>query len=199
MTSAHPTHMRCRHPNLGRLAVPRDYARMAETHAAGVVWAADNGAFGGLDERAWRRMLGALAGVAGCIFAAVPDEVGDADTTARMWQLYAPEVIDAGLPPAWVAQDGAGAGDIPGDARAVFIGGSTTYKLGNDARAVIAEAKRHGLWVHVGRVNTFGRLRYCQAVGADSVDGSKWPMFRDTYLPRCLDFLRGGEQMALTG
>lgn len=197
MTSAHATHMRYRHPNLGRLAVPRCFRRMNETHGAGVPWAADNGAFGGLDESAWLRMLDGLQGVPGCLFAAVPDEVGSAEATAELWRRWLPVVRDRGLPPAWVAQDGAGPLDIPAEAEAVFIGGTTEFKLGHDAREIVAAARRRGLWIHVGRVNTMRRLRYCQSIGVDSVDGSKWPRFKDHYLAGALAFLAGGEQMAL--
>lgn len=197
MGSAHPTHMAWRHPYLGRLIVPKDCARVDETAQAGIRWAADNAAFSRFDQAAWRRMLAQITGVSGCLFVVVPDVVGDAAATAVMYARYAPEVRAAGLPAAWVAQDGAGVNDIPADAAAVFIGGTDAFKLGPDARDVVKEAKRRGLWVHVGRVNTMRRLRYCQALGADSVDGSKWSRFRDTYLGRGLDFLAGGTQLAL--
>lgn len=197
MTSAHPTHIKYRHPNLGRLAVPRDCARMDETHAAGIPWAADNGAFAGLDETAWLRMLESLRNVRGCIFATVPDEPGDAERTAALWIQWFRTVKDCGLPPAWVAQDGASPNDIPSEARAVFIGGSTEFKLSDNAKRIVAEAKVRGLWTHVGRVNTVRRLRYCQSIGADSVDGSKWPRWKDHYLAGALDFLAGGDQLGL--
>ena len=144
-------------------------------------------------------MLDRIEGVPGCLFAAVPDVVGDADATAEMWTEWSPEVIDRGLPAAWVAQDGATDHDIPEEAAAVFIGGTTNFKLGQGARDIVREASGRGMWVHVGRVNTYRRLRYCQSIGADSVDGSKWPMFKDQCLAGALVFLAGGEQMSLMG
>lgn len=197
MASAHPTHMRCRHPYLGRLVVPGDHYRVSDTSAAGVRWAADNGAFNGFEERPWRQMLNAVAGVDGCLFAVAPDVVGDSEATAEMWHQFSGDISDAGLPAAWVAQDGASEKSIPHDAAAVFIGGSDAFKLGDDARAIAFAAKQRGLWVHVGRVNTVRRLRYCQAIGADSVDGSKWNRFRDQELHVALKMVSSGRQLAL--
>lgn len=197
MGSAHPTQLRWRHPNLGRLVVPKDCSRVEDTAAAGIAWAADNAAFSGFEEGPWARMLDKIAGVPGCLFAVAPDVVGDAHSTAEMFSRYAPMIRDAALPVAWVAQDGATPADIPTEAAAVFIGGSDSYKLGAEARRVVQDAKRRGIWVHVGRVNTYRRLRYCQSIGADSVDGTKWSRWRDASLPGCLELLSGGEQLAL--
>jgi hypothetical protein len=34
----------------------------------------------------------------------------------------------------------------------------------------------------MGRVNSLRRVRYAKAIGCDSIDGSKFSWFRDTYL-----------------
>lgn len=198
MTASHPTAIKCQHPYLGRLAVPRDCARIDETQAAGIPWAADNGAFSGFDSAAWLRMLDRLSGVPECIFVTVPDVVGDADQTRELWHEWVGECETRSLPAAWVAQDGAGPDDIPDGCAAVFIGGTTRYKLGTQAAAVVREARRRGLWVHMGRVNTLRRLRYAASIGCDSVDGTKWSLWRDQYLPTALAFLAGGEQLRIT-
>ena len=39
------------------------------------------------------------------------------------------------------------------------------------------------------RVNTRRRLRYAESIGVDSVDGTKWAKWRDTYLDEGLRFL----------
>lgn len=54
----------------------------------------------------------------------------------------------------------------------LFIGGSTEWKLGPGARALVAEAKRRGKWVHMGRVNSGRRWSYAEHIGCDSVDGT---------------------------
>ena len=41
----------------------------------------------------------------------------------------------------------------------------------------------------MGRVNTLRRLRYAESIGVDSVDGTKWARWRDTYLDEGLRFL----------
>ena len=40
------------------------------------------------------------------------------------------------------------------------IGGTTSWKLGPAAAGLAAQARRRGLWVHLGRVNSLKRLRY---------------------------------------
>jgi hypothetical protein len=72
---------------------------------------------------------------------------------------------------------------------AVFIGGDTAWKLGPGGppdrahRQGARQARPHG------RVNTQRRLRYAESVGVDSVDGTKWAKWRDTYLSGGLRFL----------
>jgi hypothetical protein len=66
------------------------------------------------------------------------------------------------------------------------------YKLGVDVALIVAEARRRGLWVHVGRVNTVRRLRHAEALGANSVDGSGWARFRDAMLPRYARWIEAG-------
>ena len=61
---------------------------------------------------------------------------------------WAPVLDELRLPVALVAQDGLEELEIPWEQiNAVFIGGSTAWKLGADAAAIAAEAKRRGLKV----------------------------------------------------
>jgi hypothetical protein len=55
---------------------------------------------------------------------------------------------------------------------AVFIGGSTDWKLGPFAAQCIKAARAMDYWVHVGRVNTPGRFEYFERLGANSIDGT---------------------------
>jgi len=68
---------------------------------------------------------------------------------------------------------------------ALFIGGSTEYKLGPETAEFIRWAKRLGLWVHVGRVNSLKRFRQFQLLGADSCDGT-FPCYAPTTAARRL-------------
>lgn len=198
LTQAVPQMREHAHPNLGRLVTPRHYSSLLATIADGAPWAVDNDGFGGVDYAAYDRMLSAIhrahvTNAGGdaraecwsnrCLFVTVPDVVADARATAHQWVRWAPAVRRRGLPVAFVAQDGCERGLIPPvyEFDALFIGGSTEWKLGPAAAALIRAAKRAGKWVHVGRVNSYERMRYCAAVGADSVDGTKWVRWRDRY------------------
>jgi hypothetical protein len=155
-------------------------------------WAADNDCFQGLDERAYRRMLDRLEGIAGCLFVTVPDVVGDAATTLAQFDAWRPELQRRGFPLGLVAQDGMTIADLEArldDVAALFIGGSTEWKEGPEAAELAVAAKRAGKWVHWGRVNTRRRFDLIVATGAaDSFDGSKWARFRKTYLPGGLEW-----------
>lgn len=79
----------------------------------------------------------------------------------------------------------------------LFIGGSTEYKLGSHAEALVREAKNRGLWVHMGRVNSQSRFAYARAIGCDSVDGSSFSRWRDRWLPEALKWHRAHLQLRL--
>jgi hypothetical protein len=78
---------------------------------------------------------------------------------------------------------------LPAGAQALFIGGSTEWKLGAEARALAALAKNRGLWVHMGRVNSLRRLRYAADIGCDSVDGTYLAFGPDQNLPTQLTWI----------
>jgi hypothetical protein len=200
ITHGHPTIVRFDDPHLGRLVQPRHYSSIEETARSGTPWAADNDAYnGGFDEDAYRQMLERLHGLPGCVFVAAPDVVGDAEVTYRLWEEWGWALARYELPPAYVLQDGLEDWPVPWGqgVRAVFIGGTTEFKLGEVAREVAAEAKRRGLWVHMGRVNSLRRIRYANAIGCDSVDGSKYARWTDTRLPLGLAAIKAGPQLFL--
>lgn len=106
-----------------------------------------------------------------CRFVAVPDVVGDARRTLELFSYFHDDL--RGWPKAFVAQDGIEQHPIPWrDITAVFIGGTTDWKMSERAVAVIRAAQWLGKWVHVGRVNTPGRFEYFEKLGVDSLDGS---------------------------
>lgn len=188
-----------RRDNLGVLSSPRRYY----TDIKGWPWAADNDAFSKWDAGRYLDMLEALADLSGCIFITAPDVVGDAiETTARFWE-WQPLLRNTGQPIAYVTQDGLAdefAELVPwGEIDALFIGGSSEWKMGEANRELVQEAKRRGLWVHMGRVNGHQRIRYAKAIGCDSFDGTSLSWFKDTYLR---EFLRhagdGSRQEMLT-
>jgi hypothetical protein len=73
---------------------------------------------------------------------------------------------------ALVAQDGQEDLPIPwNQIDAIFIGGSTKWKLSNHAEQIRKAAKILGKWVHIGRVNTPDRFEWAEGL-ADSIDGT---------------------------
>lgn len=173
---------------VGRLVSPRSGNKIRP----GERWAADNDAFLAWDETRFRKMLDRFRGVAGCLFVAAPDVVADASATMGRFGEWRAEIAAKGYPVALVGQDGAERLDLPwSDLDALFVGGSTGWKLSSHAADLVAEAKARGKWVHVGRVNTRKRLRITFDLGADSCDGTGWSRFPDHYMRRHLPFVAG--------
>ena len=105
-----------------------------------------------------------------CIAAVCPDVVGDAAATLARFTQYAPTIREYGYPVAFVTQDGLQMADVPwGEFAVLFVGGSTEHKL-EQSYPFIWEAKRRGVWVHVGRVNSAKRIGAFWM--ADSCDGT---------------------------
>jgi hypothetical protein len=167
----------------------------------GVEWCADNGCFGkgypGDDK--WLAWLASYTPeqIGRCRFATAPDVVGDAEATLTRSLPFLPKIRALGYPAAFVAQDGIENTEVPWDEfDALFIGGSTEWKLGPSVPPLVAEAKRRGKWVHMGRVNSARRMNYARlmngdpALGCDSADGTFLTFGPDVNLPKVLSWLR---------
>lgn len=180
---------RSRRPELGYLVTPAsDPNGLQIRHYE--YYGADNGNYAlkgkPFDAERWLAWLDRLDPTR-CLFVALPDvlhwhvdpktgkevPVGDAKATLKLSAKYVDTVKAKGFPVALVAQDGLTSLDeVPFEIDAVFIGGSNEYKLGEDVRRIVREARERGLWVHMGRVNSGKRLRYASEIGADSADGT---------------------------
>lgn len=138
----------------------------------GTRYAIDNGAFAGFDAAGFLSLLERQKPHRDrCLFVAVPDVVGSARRTLEVFEHWRDRLY--GWPLALVAQDGQEDLPIPWRSiAAVFIGGSTEWKLSRHAEAIVKAAKAIGKWAHVGRVNTPQRFDRFLAMGADSIDGS---------------------------
>ena len=142
----------------------------------GVVWAADTGIFGknpfSLDR--YMDKLGSWStAIDRCVFATAPDVVGDWEGTLKSSLPVIPTIRAMEYPVAIVLQDGATVETVPwDDIDAVFTGGSTEWKLSEEAYQLVKEAKFRGLWTHMGRVNSYRRLKAAALSGYDSVDGT---------------------------
>lgn len=163
-------------------------------------WAADNGCYGSKPWNAdeWFEWLSGLPKT--MMFATCPDVVGDARATRLLGDVWLPRMRTLGVPVAYVTQDGQdGIPILWGEIDWLFIGGSTGHKL-NDGPRWCAEAKRRGIPVHFGRVNSLRRLEICAAAGADSADGTFTRFGPDQNVPKVagwLASLRGGTQLGL--
>lgn len=144
----------------------------------------DNGAYGAFlkghpfDVDSYRRLLRwakeARSGFPSTpqrpLWALVPDSVGEKTASLELWSRFSGEVSSYGFPLAFAAQDGMTPSDVPSAADVVFIGGTTEWKWSG----VIEDFCEAHPRVHVGRVNTYRRLRQAQDAGAESCDGTGW-------------------------
>lgn len=159
----------------------------------GVRWALDNGCFSDAwTEDRWLTTLDRWAGTPGCLFAVVPDVVGDSAATDDRWHLYASLVRDRGYPVAYVTQNGCTT--VPDDADVIFTGGDDRWKLSAQAQRLVDRDPR---WTHMGRVNSLRRLRFAAFHHYDSVDGTHLAYRPDYRLPELLRFLTAAEHPML--
>lgn len=144
----------------------------------GRTWAADNAAFSGFDANAYVSMLERLQGYPGCRWVAAPDVVADAVDTWRLFRVWEPMLHSLGFRVALVIQDGMTARSVPWQScEAVFIGGTTRFKLSAETDSVLAIAAAKGHDRHVGRVNSWPRVSWFWgwALTCDGSGFSKWP------------------------
>lgn len=136
------------------------------------VWAADNDCFSDWNPTRFERFLGRVEGMPNCLFVNAPDVVCDAAATLERFEDWQPVIAGYGLPVAFTLQNGIQTCDVPWDRiQAVFIGGDTLFKFSRVVKEIAWVAKRRGLWIHMGRVNSGIRIQHSAAIGCDSFDG----------------------------
>ena len=155
----------------GQIVTP---TRWSDTVADGRLWCLDNGVFSGKfsEDSFWKKLKIMKPFITTCLFVVAPDVVANALATMDAFRYWGPRIQEAGWPVAFVAQDGQELFDFPPEFDALFIGGSTEWKLSAETDECIVRAQRLGKWVHVGRVNSQKRIRHFQVMGVDSVDGT---------------------------
>jgi hypothetical protein len=168
-----------------------------------VPWAADNGCFSDRwDESEWWAWLLNQRPDTECLFATAPDVVAGWEASLALSRRWFGRIRDAGFPVAVVLQDGlTDPDDVPwDDVDAVFVGGTTEYKLAPATQRIAEAARRLGKWAHMGRVNSLRRLRFAADHGYDSVDGTFLTFGPDVNLPRLLRYVdTARSQMAMWG
>lgn len=91
---------------------------------------------------------------------------------------------------AFVTQDGCRSDLVPwGAFDWLFVGGSDAWKLSEASWQLVREAKLRGLGVHVGRVNSWRRLKACAVSGVDSADGTYLKFGPDVNWPKLIGWL----------
>ncbi len=175
---------------IGLLQTPANAYNLGDV----AVWAMDNGCFTETypGDEAYLSLLRKHAPHADrCLFAAAPDVVGDAVATLeRSGHMFAP-IRALGYRAALVLQNGMESMALPwDDFDAVFVGGSTEWKLSLQAADLIREAKARGKFVHVGRVNSRTRYDRFAELGCDSADGTFLAFGPDTNAPKLRTWLR---------
>lgn len=186
--------------HLGILLTPANGNSVANVVKTGLSWGIDNGAYSGFDPAAFRRLVKRAVGQPRLLWVVCPDVVANARKTLQLYSEWWYELASAGLPVAFVMQDGQEDYELP-EADCYFLGGSTRFKLSVAAADLMQEGQRRGALTHVGRVNSMRRLRMAWERGADSVDGSSYSRFHhrtlthrpDMSLERHLRFLRSLE------
>lgn len=144
-------------PNLAGVLTSPAHKGVPLAIVHGAPWAADNEAFTGfVPERffPWLRTMFWYRST--CLFVTCPDAVGDSVATRRLWRQWYPHLHD--WPVAYVGQDEET--DIPPQASTLFVGGTTTWKLSQQADNLIKLAQHRNLHVHIGRVNWGKRYRH---------------------------------------
>lgn len=188
-------------PDLGAMLTPR----MRQLPPPGQWWAADTGcyrqpeAFRFAAYLHWLNERAADGDAERCLFATAPDRVGDAAATLQHSRPTLPYIQEVGYRAALVAQDGLENLPVPWDEfDCLFVGGTNPWRASEAVVALARQAHDQGKWLHVGRVNTLGRLRWAQQLGADSVDGTLLRYGHDTNRPILERFLASvGQQPGL--
>ena len=134
--------------------------------------AADNGGFGGLNIPAYLALLQREEHQQKRFrFVTVPDIVASARRTLELFDYWYERLCGWKL--ALVAQDGQEDLPMPWDLiDAVFIGGTTQFKMSKAAIDIIRTAQAMDKWTHVGRVNHPARWQHFEDLKVDSVDGT---------------------------
>lgn len=181
--------------HLGHLLTPDNRNKISTICSTGLPIAVDNSCYTRCQPGKIAQLWGSVYGVP-ILWATMPDVVADAQRTLDMFAEWLPVARVLNLPVALVAQDGLESLCVPWDEiRCLFVGGSTTWKESEHALSLADEARRRGKLVHVGRVNTQARETVCRKLRADSFDGSKYSMFPETYIHRCLLRISGSQEL----
>ena len=135
-----------------------------------------------------------------CLFVNPPDVVGDAVATTDYYFIWHDLIKERGLPISYVLQDGFT--QIPQSKRpdALFVGGTTDFKLSQYVLKLL-QVVSPDYWIHIGRVNTLRRMLHFRHV-ADSFDGTQGyrfkPDFGVKYTINSLRFIEQQQELSIS-
>ena len=131
-----------------------------------------------------------------CLFAVAPDVVCDAGASASDWRGFTARCAKgSGRPSRSQPRTGLRIWMSPGT-RSMCRSSAATPD-GNSARLpekLVSEAKKRHKKVHMGRVNSLKRLRYAEAIGCDTADGTYLTFAPDQNLRVVLGWDRAANQ-----
>lgn len=169
---------------------------------SGIHWAADNQAFTkGFNPDVFFPWLEKMKPYKStCLFVACPDVVSNAAETTKLFETWQPKLYD--FPIAFVAQDGQENLDFPPEHLwdALFIGGSTIWKMSDSAANCIQRAQALGKHIHVGRVNYLRRYNHFrQLPGSEefTCDGTRIRYERDAAIKAWKQYMVNPKQYGL--
>jgi hypothetical protein len=154
------------------------------------LFGADNDCFKGFNREKYEKMIELLPRTNKLKYVTIPDVVGDYEETIKLFDKWHPILKNEKLPLAFVLQDDMPISEIPFDKiSSIFIGGGTEYKFSEDVVNIVKLAKEKNKWVHMGRVNSAKRITYANKIGCNSIDGTSFSMFPNTYILNALKLL----------
>ena len=165
-----------------------------------IQWVLDNGCYSNFKPKVWRKMVNDGLHDTNCLWFTMPDVVGNHRETLMLFYEWK-EILDNYYPKkitkyAFVLQDGCTKKTVPWEhIKCVFLGGSTKYKYSRIAYEILEEARIRNKLVHIGRVNTPGRIVYFYDI-AHSIDGSGLSKYSKMYKEavKAIDHLIGTYQ-----
>lgn len=171
----------------------------------GRMWCLDNNAFTtGFNPNRYFSLINKFHPfIEQCMFAVIPDRVGDASETLKLYYQWYDEFKQLGVPLAYVSQDGQDQLPLPEDFQWLFIGGTDNWKMSKRSEQLIRKCQSLGKKIHVGRVNSLKRMMWCKYLNVNSVDGThikfgpdinKKKLIRWMHKTNSKKFLIGGTQ-----
>jgi hypothetical protein len=178
----------------GRLTSPTGTRSFRKLSSSNLFWAVDNDCYNGLNEKLYRMIIRRISNYRNelLLFVNCPDKLYDARATINLFNHWQPILKQYNLPIGFVGQDGIENLSIDFTLfDCLFIGGSDLFKESDIVRDLLQEAKRNGKWCHVGRVNTYKRLKLLFNWNCvDSIDGTSFSRWPSLYLPRHIRWMR---------